>query len=204
MKKRQNLRIVLSSSLVVLSLWHIPAVQAQICTREYAPVCGQIADQASQTFPNRCTLNNAQARPIAQGECPRSTLPQPVPQVPPMPAPRPMPGSDSDAQGCKASAGFVWNAELASCIRPWMSNAITLEVGAHRQKCTGLIEMQCLMVRELQEGRKKPRWEPLFEDIEGYKHQVGKRQLLRVRKDRQENVTADAPSITYKLVKQLP
>jgi hypothetical protein len=83
MKKRQNLRIVLSSSLVVLSLWHIPAVQAQICTREYAPVCGQIADQASQTFPNRCTLNNAQARPIAQGECPRSTLPQPVPQVPP-------------------------------------------------------------------------------------------------------------------------
>jgi hypothetical protein len=113
-----------------------------------------------------------------------------------------MPGSDSDAHGCKGSAGFVWNAEMASCIRPWMSSAITLEVAAHRQKCTGLIEMQCLMVRELQDGQKKPRWTPLYGDIQGYQHQAGKRQLLRVRKDRQENVPADAPSITYKLIKK--
>jgi hypothetical protein len=114
-----------------------------------------------------------------------------------------MPGSDSDAHGCKGSAGFVWNAEMASCIRPWMSSAVTLEVAAHRQKCTGLIEMQCLMVRELQDGQKKPRWTPLYGEIQGYQHQAGKRQLLRVRKDRQENVPADAPSITYKFIKKL-
>jgi len=196
MKKNQNLRLVLSSPLVALSLWSIPAVQAQSCTREYVPVCGQIADQAPRIFPNRCVLNNAQARPIAQSECPNASLPQPVPPPPPMPG--------SDAQGCKGAAGFVWNAELASCMRPWMSHAITLEVGAYRQKCTGRIEMQCLVVRELQEGRKKPRWEPLVGDIEGYQHQAGKRQLLRVRKDRQENVPADAPSITYKLIQLLP
>jgi hypothetical protein len=200
MKKQTSLRILFSSTLVALGLWSIPAAQAQICTREYAPVCGQIASQAPQTFPNRCVLDNAQARLVAQGECPHTTLPQ----TQPMPQPQPMPGSDSDAHGCKGSAGFVWNAEMASCIRPWMSSAITLEVAAHRQKCTGLIVMQCLMVRELQDGQKKPRWTPLYGEIQGYKHQAGKRQLLRVRKDQQENVPADAPSITYKLIKRMP
>ena len=215
MKKQIRLRILFSSTLLALGLWSIPAAQAQICTREYAPVCGQIAGQTPQTFPNRCVLDGAQARFIAQGECPLTALPQtqplpqpqPVPQPQPMPQPipqpQPMPGSDSDAHGCKGSAGFVWNAEMASCIRPWMSSAITLEVAAPRQKCTSLIEMQCLMVRELQEGQKKPRWTPLYGEIQGYKHQAGKRQLLRVRMDRQENVPADAPSITYKLIKKL-
>ena len=209
MKKQTSLRILLNSALVALGLWSATAAQAQICTREYAPVCGQIADQAPQTFPNRCVLDGAQARPIAQGECPQTALPQtqpmpqPVPQTQPMPQPQPMPGSDSDAHGCKGSAGFVWNAELASCVRPWMSSAVTLEVAAHRQKCTGLIEMQCLMVRELQDGQKKPRWTPLYGEIQGYQHQTGKRQLLRVRKDQLEDVPADAPSITYKLIKKL-
>lgn len=207
MKKQTSLRILLNSALVALGLWSATAAQAQICTREYAPVCGQIAGQAPQTFPNRCVLDGAQARPIAQGECPHTAMPQPQPMPQPapqpQPVPQPMPGSDSDAHGCKGSAGFVWNAELASCVRPWMSSAVTLEVAAHRQKCTGLIEMQCLMVRELQDGQKKPRWTPLYGEIQGYQHQAGKRQLLRVRKDRQENVPADAPSITYKLIKKL-
>jgi hypothetical protein len=209
MKKQTSLRILLSSAVVALGLWSIPAAQAQICTREYAPVCGQIAGQTPQTFPNRCVLDGAQARFIAQGECPQSALPQtqplpqPQPVTQPQPMPQPMPGSDSDAHGCKGSAGFVWNAEMASCIRPWMSSAVTLEVAAHRQKCTGLIEMQCLMVRELQEGQKKPRWTPLYGEIQGYQHQTGKRQLLRVRKDRHDNVPADAPSITYQLIQKL-
>ena len=211
MKKQTSLRILLNSALVALGLWSATAAQAQICTREYAPVCGQIAGQTPQTFPNRCVLDGAQARFIAQGECPHTALPQtqplpqpvPQPQPTPMPMTQPMPGSDSDAHGCKGSAGFVWNAEMASCIRPWMSSAITLEVAAHRQKCTGLIEMQCLMVRELQDGQKKPRWTPLFGDIQGYQHQAGQRQLLRVRKDQLEDVPADAPSITYKLIKKL-
>jgi Domain of unknown function (DUF4377)/Kazal-type serine protease inhibitor domain len=195
--------MLLSSTIVALGLWSTPAAQAQICTREYAPVCGQIAGQAPQTFPNRCVLDNAQARLIDQSECPQTALPQTQPLPQPGPQPLPMPGSDNDAHGCKGSAGFVWNAEMASCIRPWMSSAITLEVAAHRQKCTGLIVMQCLMVRELQDGEKKPRWTPLYGEIQGYQHQTGKRQLLRVRKDRQENVPADAPSITYTLIKKL-
>ncbi len=206
MKKQTSLRILFSSTLVTLGLWSIPAAQAQLCTREYAPICGQIASQAPQTFPNRCVLDHAQARLIAQGECPNTGFPQspPVPQPQPLPQPQSMPGSGSDAHGCKGSTGFVWNAEMDSCIRPWMSSAITLEVAAQRQKCTGLILMQCLMVRELQEGQKKTRWMPLHGEIQDYQHQAGKRQLLRVRMDRQENVPANAPSITYQLIKKLP
>ena len=192
MKKSTHLRLVLSSALVALSLWSIPA-QAQACTREYAPVCGQIAGQLPQTFPNRCTLDNAKARLIAQGECPHTA----------MPPTQPMPGSDSDAKGCIASAGYTWNAELASCIRPWMTSAITLEVAAHRQKCPGQAEAKCLMVRELQDGQKKPRWAPFDGEIAGYQHSNGKRQLLRVRKDKPESVPADAPSFTYTFLKKL-
>lgn len=34
-------------------------------------------------------------------------------------AEKPMPGSDRDAHGCIGSAGYVWNAELGRCHRPW-------------------------------------------------------------------------------------
>ncbi|MEY3611933.1 MAG: hypothetical protein RJB14_1655 [Pseudomonadota bacterium] len=193
MKKSPHLRHVLSSALVALGLWSIPSAQAQICTREYAPVCGQIAGQMPQTFPNRCTLDHAKARFIAQGECPHSAT-SPT---------QPLLGGDSDAHGCKASAGFVWNAELASCIRPWISSAITLEVAAHRQKCPGQVDARCLMVREVQEGQKKPRWKALHGEIQGYKHTVGHRQLLRVRKDLQENASADAPGLNFLYLRHL-
>lgn len=193
MKKSTHLRLVLSSALVALGLWSIPAAQAQACTREYAPVCGQVAGQMPQTFANRCTLDNAKARPFAQGECPHTATPPT----------QPMTGSDSDAKGCKASAGYSWHAELASCIRPWMTSAITLEVAAHRQKCPGQTDTKCLMVRELQDGQKKPRWTPFDGEIAGYQHTTGKRQLLRVRRDKLENVPADAPSITYTFLKKL-
>ncbi len=193
MRKHSNIRTVLSSTLVCLGLCAILPVQAQICTREYAPVCGQMAGKTPQTFPNRCTLDHSQARHIADGECTLAQLSSSLP----------MPGSDGDAHGCKASAGYAWNAELASCIRPWMSSAITLEVAAQRHKCMGRIEMHCLMVRELQPDQKKTPWTPLLVEIEGYEHQAGRRQILRVRKDRHEDVPADAPSITYKLIKYL-
>jgi hypothetical protein len=53
MKKQTSLHILFSITLLALGLWSIPTAQAQICTREYAPVCGQIASQTPQTFPNR-------------------------------------------------------------------------------------------------------------------------------------------------------
>ena len=45
--------------------------QAGICTREYAPVCGQLP-QHTQTFSNRCMMKDAGATWLSDGECPSS------------------------------------------------------------------------------------------------------------------------------------
>ena len=113
-------------------------------------------------------------------------------------------GGHVDSHGCRPSAGYVWDAELAQCVRPWMSSAVTLEVAPKRRTCTGVIEMQCLMVREIEPKQAKPQWQPWFGDIAGYTHVPGKGALLRVRKDKQDNPPADAANTTYTLLKVLP
>jgi hypothetical protein len=175
----------------LLGLFHCSAAFAQICTREYAPVCGQLATEAApQTFANRCLLDAAKAVWVPPGDCKTKAMP-PV-------------GSDEDAHGCKASAGYQWNDELKQCVRPWMSQAVTLEVAAKRRACTGMIPMQCLVVRERVPGKAPEKWEPLFVEIAGFTHVAGQRFKLRVRKDRLENPPADAPHTTYTLLKVLP
>jgi len=111
-------------------------------------------------------------------------------------------GGDVDARGCRPSAGYVWHAELAQCIRPWLTSVITLEVGPKRRTCSGLIEMQCLVVREIEPKQVKSRWE-LLSNIAGFTHVPGKNALLRVRKDKLEQVPADAPDTTFTLLKVL-
>ena len=167
--------------------------QAQICTREYAPVCGQIQGEPSpKTFSNACMLRAAHARFVSEGQC---SGPSPV---------SPLTGGDTDAHGCKPSTGHAWNPELASCVRPWMSSAVTLEVAPHRRLCMGMIEQQCLMVRELVPGQNGTRFEPLFVGIQGYDHAAGQGVTLRVRKDRIDNPPADASNTTYRLLRILP
>ena len=118
MKKHPPFQALYSSLLAALGLFASSTSFAQICTREYAPVCGLVAaEPAPRTFANRCLLDAAQATFVAQGECTAK--------------PAPMVGSDVDAHGCKGSAGYRWNAALNECVRPWMSSAITLEVAPH-------------------------------------------------------------------------
>ncbi len=162
---------------------------AQVCTREYAPLCGQVAGQAApQTFANRCLLNAAQANLLSTGPCPQTAQMAP-----------PMTGNDEDVHGCKASTGHVWHAELASCVRPWMSSAVTLQVAAQRRPCTGVVNAQCLQVREL--APKKKKWTTLHGSIDGFEPEPGVRYSLRVRKDRLDNPPADAPNLKYTLLK---
>jgi Domain of unknown function (DUF4377) len=199
MKQLQRHPKLCASLLAVISLFAASTSFAQICTREYAPVCGQVAGEpAPRTFPNRCMLDAAKATFLSEGECKAVSMSTPQPVL------MPLPGSDVDAHGCKASAGFQWNEELNQCVRPWMSSAVTLEVAPKRRRCTGVVEMQCLMVREwVREGapgQAAPRWEPLFGSIAGFKHVSGKHHTLRVRKDKLENPPADAPSIIYTLL----
>jgi hypothetical protein len=63
-------RLLLTSLLLISA-----QANAGICTREYAPVCGQLSQQ-SQTFSNRCMMNDAGASWVSDGECPRSSASQ--------------------------------------------------------------------------------------------------------------------------------
>lgn len=53
------------SSLLFISI----QANAGICTREYAPVCGQLPQQ-TQTFANRCMMKDTGASWVSDGECP--------------------------------------------------------------------------------------------------------------------------------------
>lgn len=60
---------LLLTSLLFISIH----AQAGICTREYAPVCGQLPQQ-TQTFSNRCMMKDAGAAWLSDGECPSSRV----------------------------------------------------------------------------------------------------------------------------------
>lgn len=189
--------------LALVGLLSTSGAIAQVCTREYAPVCGQVAGEpAPRTFANRCVMDGAKAAFVSQGDCAAKPQPQ---QQPNFKHP-PRVGGEVDAHGCKGSAGFVWHAEIQQCVRPWLTSVITLEVASKRQTCMGLFEKQCLMVRERvpgQPGQASKKWEPLFDGIAGFTDIPGQRYTLRVRKDKLENPPADASDTTYTLIKVL-
>jgi Domain of unknown function (DUF4377)/Kazal-type serine protease inhibitor domain len=60
---------LLLTSLLLISIH----AQAGICTREYAPVCGQLP-QHTQTFSNLCMLKDAGASWLSDGECPSNQV----------------------------------------------------------------------------------------------------------------------------------
>lgn len=192
--------------LALVGLLCSTAAMSQICTREFAPVCGQVAGQTThQTFPNRCMLNAAHAKPLHEGAC--QAMPTPPAQDASANAlaepARPITGSGVDAHGCIPSAGYTWNAELASCVRPWMTSVITLQVAALQRPCKGQAAKTCLQVRELQTGKAPSPWRTLNAEIEGFQPTPGKRQKLRVRKDLVEDAPAGAPDTRYTLLKVL-
>ncbi|MEZ0471815.1 DUF4377 domain-containing protein [Luteimonas salinilitoris] len=84
---------------------------------------------------------------------------------------------------------------------------VFLEVAAQRVACNHPLipDMQCLRVREVQydvQGLKAGapgEWQPLYEEIEGYTHEPGVRNVLRVKRYAIENPPADASSIAYVL-----
>ena len=61
-------------NLLTISIFCFAAgAQAGICTREYAPVCGQLP-QHTQTFSNLCMLKDAGASWLSDGECPSNQV----------------------------------------------------------------------------------------------------------------------------------
>lgn len=84
---------------------------------------------------------------------------------------------------------------------------VFLEVDAQRRACPHPLirDHQCLWVRERGYDANgvalKPsdEWHFLYQDIEGYKHEAGIRNVVRVKKFQIKNPPADAPSVAYVL-----
>jgi hypothetical protein len=84
---------------------------------------------------------------------------------------------------------------------------VFLEIDAQTQPCSHplILNKHCLKVRErnydsngLATGT-PGEWHPLYQDIEGYTHTAGVRNVLRVKRYAIKNAPADAPSQAYVL-----
>ena len=80
------------------------------------------------------------------------------------------------------------------------------EVAPQRVPCSHPLipNMQCLQVRERTYAENgtlasQGEWQPLYQDIEGYAHTPGTRNVLRVKKFAVKNPPADASSVAYVL-----
>ncbi|MGU3626742.1 META and DUF4377 domain-containing protein [Comamonas testosteroni] len=83
---------------------------------------------------------------------------------------------------------------------------IFLEVAPERKACShGVIkDYQCLQVREIRYGDNGVKtytgqWENFYSEIEGYKHEAGVSNVLRINRFKRQNVPADASSYVYVL-----
>lgn len=83
---------------------------------------------------------------------------------------------------------------------------VFLEVAAERDECHHPLMPghRCLQVREVHyddRGLKQGTgdWGPLYEEIEGFEHQPGTRNVLRLDRYRRQDVPADASSLAYVL-----
>jgi heat shock protein HslJ len=84
---------------------------------------------------------------------------------------------------------------------------VFLEVAAQRVACNRPLSVgtRCLQVRERhydQQGLvigKPGEWQPLFEDIEGFTHNEGERNVLRVKRFKRTSVPVDASATLYVL-----
>ena len=82
-----------------------------------------------------------------------------------------------------------------------------LEVGPQTKPCNhpSIPNMQCLQVREIKFGENGIRtgtpgeFQPLYQDIEGFTHQAGTRNVVRVKRFTIANPPADGSSVAYVL-----
>lgn len=65
-------------------------------------------------------LGRTARRFFVVGICLASSACSTPPNAPPPPR---IVGDDADVHGCRASAGFVWDATRQQCVRPWLPSS---------------------------------------------------------------------------------
>ena len=95
----------------------------------------------------------------------------------------------------RMGALHFYEGEYAEAV-PWLDKACKLK---SRRK-----DFQCLRVREIRYGDNGVKtstgeWENFYSEIEGYKHEPGIRNVLRIQRYKRQNVPADASAYAYVL-----
>lgn len=73
----------------------------------------------------------------------------------------------------------------------------TLYVAAETKTCTGVGEMECLLVKT---DKNQAEWEYFYSNIQGFNYQKGYEFELLIQETKVENPPADASNIKYTLV----
>jgi heat shock protein HslJ len=116
-------------------------------------------------------------------------------------------------QAPRLTLGFIdgtrWVLEGAPTAQTQYGSAgerIFLEVAPQRVACSHPLikDFQCLRVREIRYGDNGVKthtgeWENFYSEIEGYKHEPGIRNVLRIQRFKRQNVPADASAYAYVL-----
>lgn len=161
-------------------------VAARMCPQIHEPVCGKPMGQHQEvTFGNLCELQATNADWVRPGECHASPY---------------APSQALDTHLCKAQPGYAWHERLQRCVRPSVTQVVTLEVAPQRQPCMGMVPMQCMVVRSLDAGQAPGPWLPLFQGIDGFGHVPGVRHVLRLRRDQLARPPADSSSVRLTLL----
>lgn len=88
---------------------------------------------------------------------------------------------------------FLMLSFLISC-----STTQRLYVAAETSSCTGVGEMECMLVKT---NKNQKEWELFYTNIEGFTYEKGYEYELLVSKHKVANPPADASAIKYSLVK---
>lgn len=161
-----------------------------MCSMLYAPVCGSIQVQCfaapcnpvRETFSNACVASSRGATDVVKWAC------EDTPTVPPVV------GGDTDIHGCKASAGYQWNALAEQCIRPWESKVRNVTIAPVNDTCTDRNPKNCLQGKfGFQRG-----WFNFYGGISGFDYEYGFTYHLRILQTYSSHQTID-----YSLIKIL-
>lgn len=80
-----------------------------------------------------------------------------------------------------------------------LENIETFTIASHREDCTGVVKMKCLLVKK-GDGTE---WEFFYSPIEGFNYEEGFEYKLEVRTEEIENPPADSSSVRYILVNEI-
>ncbi|KZE80246.1 protein of unknown function [Myroides marinus] len=76
---------------------------------------------------------------------------------------------------------------------------VTYTIASKLVDCTGVAPMKCMQIKE--DGDKD--WTLMYTSIDGFNYEEGYEYVVEVKREKLENVPADASSIKYTLVKEI-